>query len=84
MKAEVYDDALGKDIEVVDIPDDMKDEAEEYHQIMLEAVCETDDELMMKYLDGEEITIDEIKVAIRNAVVSNQDVPRTLRLCLQE
>ena len=75
MKAEVYDDALGKDIEVVDIPDDMKDEAEEYHQIMLEAVCETDDELMMKYLDGEEITIDEIKVAIRNAVVSNKMFP---------
>ena len=75
MKAEVYDDALGKEIEVVDIPDDMKDEAEEYHQIMLEAVCETDDELMMKYLDGEEISIDEIKAAIRNAVVSNKMFP---------
>ena len=75
MKAEVYDDALGKEIEVVDIPEDMKDEAEEYHQIMLEAVCETDDELMMKYLDGEEISIDEIKAAIRNAVVSNKMFP---------
>ena len=61
MKAEVYEDTLGKEIEIVEIPADMKEQAEEYRQIMLEAVCETDDELMMKYLDGEEISTDEIK-----------------------
>ena len=75
MKAEIYDDDLGKEIEVVDIPDDMKDEAEEYHNIMIEAVCDTDEELMMKYLEGEEITIDELKKAIRKAVCTNAMFP---------
>ncbi|KMO86198.1 elongation factor G [Megasphaera cerevisiae DSM 20462] len=75
MKAEVYDDALGKEIEIVEIPDDMKEEAEKYHQIMLETICETDDDLMMKYLDGEELTIDEIKTSIRKAVVTNRLFP---------
>lgn len=55
MKAEVYGDDLGKEINIVDIPDDMKDRAEEYRQIMVEAVCETDDALMEKYLEGEEL-----------------------------
>ena len=53
----------------------MKEKAEEYHQIMLEAVCDTDEELMMKYLEGEEITVDELKKAIRKAVVSNAMFP---------
>ena len=75
MQAETYDDALGKEIEIVDIPDDMKEQAEEYRQIMLEAVAETDDELMMKYLDGEELTIEEIKTAIRKATVTNKMFP---------
>ena len=75
MKAEVYEDTLGKEIEIVEIPADMKEQAEEYRQIMLEAVCETDDELMMKYLDGEEISTDEIKKAIRQAVVTNKLFP---------
>lgn len=75
MKAEVYDDALGKEIEIVDIPDDMKEEAEKYHQIMIETICETDDDLMMKYLDGEELSIEDIKTAIRKAVVTNRLFP---------
>ena len=75
MKAEVYDDALGKEIEIVDIPDDMKEEAEKYHQIMIETICETDDDLMMKYLDGEELSIEDIKKAIRKAVVTNRLFP---------
>ena len=75
MKAEVYDDALGKEIEIVDIPDDMKEEADKYHQIMIETICETDDDLMMKYLDGEELSIEDIKKAIRKAVVTNKLFP---------
>lgn len=53
----------------------MKEQAEEYHQIMIEAVCETNDELMMKYLDGEELSVEEIKTAIRSAVVHNKMFP---------
>jgi len=75
MKAETYDDALGKEIEVGDIPEDMLDEANKYRQIMVEAVAETDDELMMKYLEGEELTIEEIKTAIRKATVTNKMFP---------
>ena len=75
MKAETYGDDLGKEINVVEIPDDMKEEAEKYHQIMIEAVAETDDELMMKYLDGEELTIEDIKTAIRKATVTNKMFP---------
>jgi elongation factor G len=75
MKAETYDDALGKEIEVGDIPGDMLDEANKYRQIMVEAVAETDDELMMKYLEGEELTIEEIKTAIRKATVTNKMFP---------
>lgn len=75
MKAEIYGDDLGKEINVVEIPDDMKDRAEEYHQIMIEAICETDDALMEKYLEGEELTVDEMKKAIRKAVVTNAMFP---------
>lgn len=75
MKAEIYDDTLGKEIEIVDIPDDMKEEAEEYHNIMVEAICDTDEDLMMKYLEGEEISIDELKAAIRKAVCTNKMFP---------
>lgn len=75
MKAEVYDDALGKEIEVVDIPEDELEEAKKYHDIMVEAVCDTDEDLMMKYLEGEEITIDELKAAIRKGVCTNKLFP---------
>ena len=75
MKAEVYDDALGKEIEVVDIPEDELEEAKKYHDIMVEAVCDTDEDLMMKYLEGEKITIDELKAAIRKGVCTNKLFP---------
>ena len=75
MKAEIYGDDLGKQIDIVEIPDDMKDQAEEYHQIMVEAICETDDANMEKYLEGEELSVDELKKAIRKAVVTNAMFP---------
>ncbi len=75
MKAFVYYDDLGKDERVEEIPADLKDKAEEYHAALLEAVAETDEDLMMKYLEGEELTIPEIKAAIRKATIANEMVP---------
>lgn len=75
MKAYVYYDDLGKDIRIEDIPDDMKEKAEQYRGELLEVVAEQDEELMVKYLDGEELTIEEIKAAIRKATISNKMVP---------
>ena len=70
MKASMYKNDEGTEIEVIDIPADMVDKANEYREIMIEAVAETDEDLMMKYLEGEEITIDELKVAIRKATIA--------------
>ena len=70
MKANIYKNDEGTEIEVVDIPADMVDKANEYREVMIEAVAETDEDLMMKYLEGEEITIDELKVAIRKATIA--------------
>jgi elongation factor G len=75
MKAYMYYDDLGKDIREEEIPADMKDKAEEYHAALLEAVAEQDEELMMKYLEGEEITIDELKKGIRSATIAVQMIP---------
>ena len=75
MKAYVYYDDLGKDIRVEDIPADMQDKAEEYHHELLEHVAEQDEELLMKYLDGEELTIEEIKSCIRKSTIANHMVP---------
>lgn len=61
MRAFIHKDDLGKEIEETDIPEDMKDLANEYHDKMIEAVAEQDEELMMKYLEGEELTAEEIK-----------------------
>lgn len=69
MKAEIYKDELGEQIEITDIPDDMKDKAEEYRDKMLESLAEVDDDLMEKYLDGQEISEEEIKRAIRKGTV---------------
>ena len=77
MKSYVYYDDLGKDIRVEEIPEDLKEKAEEYHTALLEAVAEQDDALMEKYFAGEEITIDEIKAAIRKATIANEMVPVT-------
>ena len=76
MKAEIYDeDALGTKFNIEAIPEDMMDTAEEWREKMLESVAETDEDLMMKFLDGEEITEKEIKETIRKETIANQMVP---------
>ena len=75
MKAEVYYDDMGKDIREEEIPADMMDQAQEYHDAMVESICELDEELMMKYLEGEEITIDELKAALRKGVCNVEIIP---------
>ena len=75
MKADVYYDELGKDMRVEEIPEDMRDMAEEYHTKMVEAICETDEELFLRYCDGEEITVPELKAALRKACIDNKIVP---------
>lgn len=74
-KAEIYKDDLGTQIEESEVPEDMKDLAEEYRAAMIEAIAELDEELMMKYLDGEEITEEELKAALRKGVIANEIVP---------
>ena len=71
MRAFIHKDDLGKDIEECDIPEDMKADAEKYRAELVEAAAEQDDELMMKYLEGEELTIEEIKKGLRKGTISN-------------
>ncbi len=75
MKAYVHKDDLGKEIEEGEIPEDMMDMAKEYRDKMVEAVAEQDEELMMKYLDGEELTEEEIKKGLRVGTIANTIVP---------
>ena len=75
MKAEIYENQLGTEIDEEAIPEDMMDQAEEWRDKMVEAVAECDEELMMKYLEGEEITNEEIKKVIREQTIANQMVP---------
>ena len=75
MKADVYYDDLGKDMRVEDIPADLVDKANEYRANLVESICETDDDLMMMYLEGEEPSNEELKAALRKAVINNQIVP---------
>ena len=75
MQAYIYNDNKGEDISIVDIPEDLKDEAEEWHQKMVEQICDLDEELMEKYLEGEEPSIDELKKALRKGTCSNEAVP---------
>ncbi len=77
MQAIIYEDDLGKVMDSTDIPDDLKEKADEYRTKLLEAVAEVDEEIMMKYLEGEEISADEIKKALRKGTISNQIVPVT-------
>ncbi|MCU7652437.1 elongation factor G [Acutalibacter sp. LFL-21] len=77
MKAYVYYDDLGKDIRCEEIPEDMKELAEKYHTELVEHVAELDDNLMDKYLSGEELTINEIKDCIRKSTIANHMVPVT-------
>jgi len=75
MRAIVYGDKLGKDEEFVEIPADMLEKAQEYRQMLLEAVAESDDELMMKYLDGGDFTEDEINAGIRKMTIACKMTP---------
>ena len=75
MKAEIYKDDLGKEIEETEIPADMMELAEEWHAKMVESVAEGDEELMMKYLEGEELTVEEIKTTIRKMCIACEMVP---------
>ena len=74
-QAIIFKDDLGKDIEVGEVPADLADKAEEYRAAMIEAIAETDEELMMKYLEGEELTLEELKVALRKATINNEIIP---------
>ncbi len=73
--AEIYYDDLGKDVRREPIPDDMKELAEKYRTALIESVVEMDDELMEKYFEGEEPTVDQIKAIIRKATIANEMVP---------
>ena len=75
MKAYIYNDDKGDDISIVEIPDDMKEDAELYHTELVEKICELDDDLMMAYLEGEEPSIDEMKKVLRKATCECTAVP---------
>jgi len=75
MEADVYYDDLGKDMRVEPIPEDMMEQAEEYHAKMVESICETDEELFEKYCNGDEISVEELKAALRKATIDNKIVP---------
>ena len=75
MKAYIYNDDKGDDISIVDIPEDMADDAELYHTELVEKICELDYDLMMAYLEGEEPTIDELKAALRKGTCECQAIP---------
>ena len=77
MKAEIYKDDLGKEFEIVDIPEDMADEAAEWREKLVESVAEQDEELMMMYLEGEEISKEQIRATIRKATIAGTMVPVT-------
>ena len=75
MEADIYYDELGKDMRVEAIPDDMLEKAKDYRAKMVEAIAETDDELLDKFFNDEEISVDELKKALRKATINNQLVP---------
>ena len=75
MQADVYYDDLGKDMRIEEIPENMKELAEEYRKNMIESICETDEELMERYIMEEEITTDELKAALRRATIANDIIP---------
>ena len=75
MKAIVYDEELGINYEIVDIPTELEDKAQEYRELLIEAIADLDEEIMMKYLEGEELTVEEIKAAIRKGTIENKITP---------
>ena len=75
MDAYIYNDEKGEDISIVEIPEDMKEEAELYHTELIEKICELDDDLMMQYLEGEEPSVDDLKAALRKGTCECKAVP---------
>ncbi len=75
MKAYIYNDDKGEDVSIVDVPDDMKDDAELYHSELIEKICELDDDLMMEYLEGEEPSTEALKAALRKATCECTAIP---------
>ena len=75
MQAYIYNDDKGEDISIVDIPEDMKEDAELYHTELVEKICELDDDLMMEYLEGEEPSVDALKAALRKGTCECAAVP---------
>ena len=75
MEAYIYNDEKGEDISIVEIPEDMKEEAELYHTELIEKICELDDDLMMLYLEGEEPSVDDLKAALRKGTCECKAVP---------
>ncbi len=75
MRAYIYNDDKGDDIDIVEIPEDMKDDAELYHGELVEKICELDDDLMMAYLEGEEPSTEELKKALRKATCNCTAIP---------
>ena len=75
MKAYIYNDEKGEDIDIVDIPEDMQEDAELYRTDMIEKICESDDDLMMAYLEGEEPSVEELKAALRKGTCDCSMVP---------
>ena len=75
MKAEIYKDELGKEFDITDIPAEMQDLADEWREKLVESVAETDEELMMKFLEGEELTTKEIKSVIRKETIAGRMIP---------
>ena len=75
MEAYIYNDEKGEDISIVEIPEDMKEEAELYHTELIEKICELDDDLMMQYLEGEEPSVDDLKTALRKGTCECKAVP---------
>ena len=75
MKAYIYNDEKGEDISVVDIPEDMQDDAELYHTELVEKICDLDDDLMMEYLEGNEPSVDDLKKVLRKATCECTAVP---------
>ncbi len=75
MKAEIYKDDMGKDIEITDIPEEFKAQAQKLHDEMVEKIVETDDALLERFFEGDEISIDELKVAIRKGTIDRKFTP---------
>ena len=75
MNARIYKDDLGEDLEITDIPEELQEQAQEYREKLMEALADHDEDIMMKYLEGEEVTEEEIKRAIRSATIAVEITP---------